>query len=118
LPDQWNESIIVLVYKKDDKTGCSNYREILLLLAAYNVLSNSFLLRLSQYVVEIIIDHHYGLRCNGSTIYEIFCIRQILEKTWTCNDLVHQIFIGPKKAYYPVRREVLYNILIEFGVTM
>jgi hypothetical protein len=25
LPDQWNESIIVLIYKKGDKTDCSNY---------------------------------------------------------------------------------------------
>jgi hypothetical protein len=31
---------------------------------------------------------------------------------------VHQIFIDFKKAYDSVRREVLYNILIEFGVPM
>ena len=29
---------------------------------------------------------------------------------------MHQLFIDFKKAYYSVRREVLYNILIEFGV--
>jgi hypothetical protein len=26
LPDQWNESIIIPVHKKDDKADCSNYR--------------------------------------------------------------------------------------------
>jgi hypothetical protein len=31
---------------------------------------------------------------------------------------VHQLFIDFKKAYDSVRREVLYNVLIEFGVTM
>jgi hypothetical protein len=26
LPDQWKESIIVLIHKKSDKTDCNNYR--------------------------------------------------------------------------------------------
>jgi hypothetical protein len=37
---------------------------------------------------------------------------------WEYNETVHQIFIDFKKAYDSVRREVLYNILIEFGVPM
>ena len=32
------------------------------------------------------------------------------------NEAVHQPFIDFKKAYDSVRREVLYNILIEFGI--
>ena len=31
---------------------------------------------------------------------------------------MHQLFIDFKKAYDSVRREVLYNILIEFGIPM
>jgi len=31
---------------------------------------------------------------------------------------VHQLLIDLKKAYDPVRREVLYNILVEFGIPM
>ena len=37
-------------------------------------------------------------------------------KVWEYNEAVHQLFIDFKKAYDSVRREVLYNILIEFGV--
>ena len=39
-----------------------------------------------------------------------------LRKKWEHNEAVHQLFIDFKKAYDSVRREVLYNILIEFGV--
>jgi len=31
LPQQWNESVRVTVYAKDDEIGCSNYRGISLL---------------------------------------------------------------------------------------
>jgi hypothetical protein len=48
----------------------------------------------------------------------MFCIRQILEKKWEYNETVHQLFIDFKKAYDSIRREVLYNILMEFGVPM
>ena len=34
------------------------------------------------------------------------------------NEAVHQLFIDFKKAYESVRREVLYNIHMEFGIPM
>jgi hypothetical protein len=43
------------------------------------------------------------------------CIWQILEKKWEYNGTVHQLFRDFKKAYNSVMREVLYNVLIEFG---
>jgi len=42
----------------------------------------------------------------------------MLEKKWEYNEAVHQLLIDFKKAYDSVRREVLYNILIEFGFPM
>jgi hypothetical protein len=61
-------------------------------------------------------DHQGGFRCNRSTTDNIFCIRQILKKKWEHNEAVHQLFTDFKKAYDSVRREALYNILIEFGI--
>ena len=82
----------------------------------YKILSNILLSRLSPYAEEIIGDHQYGFRRNRSTTDHIFCFHQIFEKKkLEHNEAVHQLFIDFKKAYDSVRREALYNILIEFG---
>jgi hypothetical protein len=47
-----------------------------------------------------------------------FCIHQILDRKWKYNETVHQLFIDFKKSYDIVRKELLCNILIEFGVLM
>ena len=116
MPEEWKESIIVPIYKKGDKTDCNNYRGISLLPTTYKILSNILLSRLSPYTEEIIGDHQCGFRRNRPTNDHMFCIRKIPEKKWEDNEAVHQLLIDFEKAYDSVRREVLYNILIEFGI--
>ncbi|KAJ4431826.1 hypothetical protein ANN_20431 [Periplaneta americana] len=70
------------IFKRGDKTNCGNFRGISLLLTSYNILSNILLRRLTPYVDDIIGDHQCGIRRNRSTIDQIFCIRQIMEKKW------------------------------------
>ena len=52
LPGQWKESIIVPVYKKGDKTDCSNHRGIYLS-STYKILSSILLSKLTPYAEEI-----------------------------------------------------------------
>jgi hypothetical protein len=116
LPQRWKEYIIVPIYKKGYKTDCNCYREISLLSTAYKILFNILLTRLTPYVSEVIGDHQCGFRCNRSPVDQIFYIRQILERKWECNGSVHQLFIDFKKTYDSIKREVLYNILLEFDI--
>jgi hypothetical protein len=88
LPEQWKESIFVPIYKKGDKTVCSNYQGVSLL-------------------SEEIIGDQCGFRRKRSITHHIFCSHQILEKKLEYSEAVHQLFIDFKKAYDSVRREVL-----------
>jgi hypothetical protein len=115
LPHQWKESIVIPIHRKGDKTQCSNYGDISQLPTLYKILSNILLSRLIPYADDIIRNHQYGFQSNRSTTNQIY-IRQILEKNWKYNGTVHQLFIDFKEAYDSVRRDVLYNILIEFGI--
>jgi hypothetical protein len=81
MPDQWKDSIIVPIRTTGDKTDCNNYLGISLLSTSYKILSNVLLSRLSPFIDEIIGDHQCGFRRNRSATDQIFCIRQILEKS-------------------------------------
>ena len=41
-----------------------------------------------------------------------------LKQKWENDEAVHQLFIDFKKAYNSVKREALYNIFIEFGISL
>jgi len=50
LPEDWKELIIVSMYRKGDKTDCSNCRGISLLPTTYKILSNILLRKLLEIV--------------------------------------------------------------------
>ena len=116
LPEKWKDSVIVAICKRGDKTYRSNYRGTSLSPTTYTILSNILLSRLTPYAEEIIGDHECGFWCNRSTTDHIFCSCQTLEKIWEYHEAVHELFIDFKKTYNSVQREVLYNILHEFGI--
>jgi hypothetical protein len=72
VPEEWKELIIVLLYKKGDKTDCSNYRGISLLSTMYNILSNLMMSRLTPKAEEITGDHQCGFQHNRSVTNHIF----------------------------------------------
>jgi hypothetical protein len=53
-------------------------------------------------------------------LIRLFAFVRYWRKNWSkmYNETLHQLFIDFNRTYDSIRREVLYNILIEFGVTM
>jgi hypothetical protein len=54
------ELIFLPIYKKGDKTDCSNYKGISPLPTIYKILSNIMLSKLTPYAEEINGDHQCG----------------------------------------------------------
>ena len=71
LPEEWNESIIVPIHKKGDKTDCNNYRGTSLLPTTYKILSNILLSRLIPYTKEIIGDNQCAFRCKSYILHSL-----------------------------------------------
>ena len=92
----------------------SNYRGIVLLSTSYKILSIILVSQLTPYIDSII--GYYGFRGNRSTIDQIFNIRQILEKKWEYNGIIHQLFINFKTAYDSTKKQKLYTILTGCGI--
>ena len=82
------------------------------------ILSNILLSRLTPYGEEIIgtISMDFDATCQLLIIRYILHFSNSWEKKWKYNAPVHQLFIDFKNAYDSIGREVLYNILIEFGI--
>ena len=74
LPEEWKELSIVLIYKKGNKTDCSNYRCMLLLPSTYKSLSSILLSRLTPYAEEIIGNINVDFNATGQLliIYSVF----------------------------------------------
>jgi hypothetical protein len=115
LPEEWKESVIVPINNKGDKTDCSNYRGISLLSTLYKILPDILLSRLTPYAEEIIcVDLDTAAQL--LIIHSAFVKYSIKEVEY--NGAVQRLFIYFKKTCDSFWREVLHNILIEFGITM
>ena len=104
---------LYLLIRRVIKTDDSNYRGISLLLTTYKCLSNILLSTLTPHAEEITGDHLCGFLCNRSITDHTFCIRQILAQ-FSGATAIYRL----QAAYDPGGREILYNILIEFGIAM
>ena len=74
LPQQWNEGIICVVYKKGDRLNCNNYRPIALLNIAYKIFAILLNKRLTENIENKLQDNQMGFRSNRCTIDNIFSL--------------------------------------------
>lgn len=116
MPDSWNTGLICPIYKKGDKMICENYRGITLLSVVNKIFSNVLYKRLKVYTEEIFDEFQGGFQQNRGTIDQICIIRQIMEKFYEHDTVLHFLFIDYKQAFDSIDRFQLYTILRELGI--
>jgi hypothetical protein len=75
MPEEWSVGILQPIYKKGDKSECTNCRAIKLLNVTYKVLSGILCNRLREYAEEILGEYQCEYHVNRSTIDHTFTIR-------------------------------------------
>jgi sorting nexin-29 len=116
MPSEWQRSIVCTIYRKGDKLVCNNYRGISLLCVPCELFTSILRDRLEQLVERIIGEYQAGFRKGRSTTYQIFTVKQILEKCWERHIDLFQIFIDFQQAYDSVGRAMIGYIMREFGI--
>jgi len=105
MPNEWNKSIICPIYKKGEKTECSNYRGISLLNTVYKILATAINNRSKTFAEDLVSQEQNGFRRNRSTADNILIMRQISEKCYEYNIEMHILFIDFKQAFDSVDRQ-------------
>ncbi|XP_055388330.1 uncharacterized protein LOC129616782 [Condylostylus longicornis] len=116
IPEKWRISILRPIHKKGDKTECNNYRGIMLLNAAYKVLSNILYAKIRPYYEEIIGEYQCGVRNQRSTVDQIYLLKQNMEKCYEFGQDLHILFIDFQQAFDGVNRNKIVQSLLGLGI--
>lgn len=116
IPEEWQTAIVVPIFKKGDRKDCSNYRGISLLNTGYKVYSKIITKRLNVIADTMLMEEQNGFRSNRSCIDSVFSLSQIIEKHREYNIPTCIAFIDYEKAFDTVKRDKLWEILIERGI--
>lgn len=116
VPDDWQEGIIIKLFKKGNKADCNNYRGITLLNVASKIFSLTLLERLQDALEPHIRNEQAGFRPNKSCIDQINTLRMIIEQTVEWKSPLYLLFVDFEKAFDRVNRDVIWKILHLNGI--
>ncbi|RVE54716.1 hypothetical protein evm_000483 [Chilo suppressalis] len=98
-PEAWSRSVVVLFFKKGDKTLLKNYRPISLLSHVYKLFSRVIANRLARRFDDFQPPEQAGFRSGYGTIDHIHTVRQIIQKTEEYNQPLCLAFVDYEKAF-------------------
>jgi sorting nexin-29 len=116
IPTEWNEAVIVPIFKKGDRKNCNNYRGISLLNSGYKIYAKVIAQCLSTTADTMLLEEQNKFRRNRSCIDGVFSAAQLIEKHCEYNIPTYIAFIDYEKAFYTISRTKLWKVLNSKGI--
>ena len=111
IPSTFRKALIVVLFKKDDRSECKNYRPISLLSHVYKLFMTVIGRRITDDLYACFPDTQAAYQPSRGTIEQIFALTQIIEKSIEFNKPVYFIFIDFTKAFDSIKLDKLWSIL-------
>ena len=87
------------LYRKGDKSECSNYQGISLVFVGSKLFSNMILFRLRDVIDKVLREEQSGFRKGRGWFDQIFTLRLIIEKCLCCQRPLVLSFIDYEQAF-------------------
>ena len=109
---------VIPVYKKGDKTLCSNNRPISLLSIFSKIFEKCIYSRFYQFLTKhnLIYKKQFGFRTNHSTNHAMVSLIETIKYYLDNGDYVCEVFIDLQKAFDTVDHEILLHKLFCYGI--
>jgi sorting nexin-29 len=109
--EELKQAVIISIYKKGDKSRCTNDTGISLINSVYKIYVSILKAKLQPTAENILIKEECGFRKGRSCTNAVFTIKQIIEKRRECNLPLFLLFLDYEKAYERVNRSKLWSTL-------
>ena len=115
-PAEWDVGLLGILPKKGDLSQPGNYRGIMMLEVAQKIVSNIARSRLSLVCEELDHESQCGFRPGRGTSDATFSLKLALKKRREHGLETWVLFVDFVKAFDRVPRELLWDVLLKFGV--
>lgn len=116
MPPGWDTAVVIPLFKKGDRTLCSNHRGISLLDLAMKVLEMVIVDRIKPHREASTRESQAGFRSGRGCADQIFCLRQIIERRYEFRRPFVACFVDFSAAFDSVHRDSMWKIVRAEGV--
>ena len=111
VPQNFKEALIVILFKKGNRSECKNYRPISLLSHIYKLFMTIIAKRITNDLYTCFTKTQAAYQPGRNTTEQIFALEQLIEKSIEFNRPMHIVFIDFKKAFDSINLNKLWKIL-------